>query len=299
MLVEETTQADSEPLGGDPGEHNAESSVPHVRIESGVLLKLPRFSELWVFKDLLLLLIWRDISARYRQSIFGLGWVVIRPIITVVIFTIIFGRVAKISPGADVPYALFCFSAILPWGYFSSSLGGGGRALTSNQNLVTKVYFPRILLPSIALVTSLVDFLVQFILLAILFAVFRVPLGPQALLCPAFLLLAMLFAFGGSLFLSALNVKFRDVGHSMPFLIQSLMWLSPVVYPSTNVPSEYRFFYGLNPMATVIDGFRWSLLGMDTMHWPSAVVCSVLVVFGCVLGMIYFQRVQHQFADVI
>ena len=246
---------------------------------------------------------WRDISARYRQSIVGLGWAIIKPVMTMLIFTFVFGTVAKLDSG-DAPYALFCFAAILPWGYFSGALSGSTNSLVTGRGLLTKVYFPRVILPLTAVVTGMVDLLIQFVLLAGLMVYYQVVPTAAILMLPLFLLLAVITAFTGGLWLTVLNVKYRDVGHAVPFMVQSWMWLSPVVYQSQEIRNSETLghlwsLYALNPLVSVIDGFRWSIFGAEMPDWNMMMISTALVFVLLFLGLIYFRKMESTFADVI
>ena len=255
-------------------------------------------AELWRYRDLLVLLVWRDVSARYRQSVLGVGWAIVRPVLSMLIFTVIFGRMAGL-PSDGVPYPLFCYAALLPWLFFAECLGRSSQSVVGGGALLTKAYFPRLLLPLSSVVLALADLAVQLVLLLGLMAWYRV--GPTAglLLAPAFLLLGMAAALAVGLWLTALNVKYRDVGHVVPFLLQAWMWLSPVVYPSSLVPEGWRVLYGLNPMAGVIEGFRWAVLGKAAPDWAMLAASAAVVGVLLVSGLFYFRKTEKTFADII
>ena len=267
--------------------------------------------EVWRYRDLFLTMVWRDISARYRQSLVGIGWVVVKPIVSMVIFAFIFGRVAGIKSDGT-PYPLFAFTALLPWMYFSGALSSATMSVVSTGSLLKKVYFPRLLLPLIGITVSLIELLIQLVILAVLIAgyhlaapigadgaVWRFDLSPRLLMAPALVLICMATALAVGLWLTALNVKYRDIGQAVPFLTQAWMWLSPIVYPSSLVPEHLRMVYGLNPMVGVIEGFRWSLLGSPAPDWTMVIVSGVVVVALLVSGLFFFQRTEASFADVI
>lgn len=256
------------------------------------------WSELWEYRELLYTLVEREIKIRYKQTAIGVSWVLLQPLITILIFTVIFGRMAKM-PSDGVWYPVFALTALLPWTYFAQAVTRSGSSLVSSANLVTKIYFPRILLPLSQIVAPVVDFALSLTLLFGLLLYAGIPLTWKVITLPVFLLIAMLTAMGVGLFVSAANVKYRDVGHAVPFVIQIWMFLSPIVYPVSLVPERWRWLYGLNPMAGVIEGFRWALLG-QTAPDP-AVMAGSAVVFALVLvaGMVYFRRMEREFADVI
>jgi lipopolysaccharide transport system permease protein len=254
--------------------------------------------ELWRYRDLLAILAGRDIKLRYRQTALGVVWVVLQPLIAAIIFAVIFGRFAKM-PSDGIPYVPFIFCGLLPWNLFAGTLQRAGNSLVGDSRLISKVYFPRLLIPIASTIAVLVDFAVTLVVLVVLMAVYRVVPTWRIVGLPAFLLLAVLAATGTSLWLSALNVKYRDFLYALPFLIQIWMYASPVVYPASLVPARLRAFYGLNPAAGFIEGFRWALLGRSglTVEMLTAtVVISVCVFVG---GAFFFRRVERQFADVI
>lgn len=275
-----------------------EGELPITLIEAGQRPFWLDVKEIWRYRDLFWLLARRNIVTRYRQSVVGIGWAVITPLLSTLIFTVIFGRVAGISSDG-APYPLFVFTALLPWTYFSGALSAATGSVVGNGALVQKVYFPRMLLPFVGVVTGLVELVIQFVTLFLLMAWFGYALGPNAVFILAFLLLAIVTALSVGLWLTALNVKYRDVGQAIPFVLQAWMWLSPIVYPSQQISDRLRPLYGLNPMVGVIEGFRWSLLGSVTPDWSmmavsAAVVCSLLVG-----GVYYFRKTEVTFADVI
>lgn len=256
------------------------------------------WSELWEYRELLYTLVEREIKIRYKQTAIGASWVLLQPLITMLIFTAIFGRMAKM-PSDGVWYPAFTLTALLPWTYFSQAITRSGQSLVSSANLVTKVYFPRMLLPLSMIISPLIDFVLSLLLLFGLLAYAGIPVTWKVFTLPLFILVAMLTATGVGLILSTANVKYRDVGHAIPFLIQIWMFLSPIVYPVSLVPEQWRLLYGLNPMVGVIEGFRWALLGKEA---PDMVIMGAgIVVFIGVLigGVVYFKKMERDFADVI
>jgi len=254
--------------------------------------------ELWAYRELLYFLVWRDIKVRYKQTALGVAWAVIQPLATMVVFSIFFGRLAGI-PSDGVPYPIFAYCALVPWQLFSYALTESSNSLVANQNLITKVYFPRLLIPMSAVLAGLLDFLIAFVLLFGLMAYYRLPFPPSLWAIPVFLLLAAAIALGVGLWLSALNVQYRDVRYTIPFLTQFWLFTTPIAYPSSLVPEAWRALYGLNPMAGVVEGFRWALLGTGSA--PGAMFgVSACVTLGLLLsGAFYFRRVECTFADVV
>lgn len=255
-----------------------------------------RLKELWSYRELLYFFVWRDVKIRYKQTAIGVLWVVLQPLLTMLVFTLFFGKLAKL-PSQGLPYPVFYFAAVVPWMYFSTALLTATNVVVEHQRVITKVFFPRLILPFSAVLSGLVDFTIGFIVLIIFTFAYGIHPGPTAFLLPLFLLLAILTALGVGLWLSALNALYRDVRYLMAFLVQFWMLASPVAYPSSMVPAKYRWLYGLNPMAGVIDGFRWSLTGHGQP--PSAVLLAssimvCLVLFG---GLLFFNRMEVSIAD--
>ena len=255
-------------------------------------------AEVWRYRDLLHQLVWRDISARYRQSIVGYGWAILKPVLSMVIFTFVFSRVAGLSTGA-VPYALFAFTGLLPWMYFAAAVTTSTNSVVTGGALLKKVYFPRLILPLASVITGLVDLVIQLIVLVILMFWYQVTPGPQVVLAPVFILIATLTSLAIGLWLTAINVKYRDVGQAIPFLVQTGMWLSPVVYPSSKVPEAYRPIFALNPLVGVIEGFRWSLLNTEPPDWTVMTISLTAVLVLFTSGLFYFRRTETTFADII
>jgi lipopolysaccharide transport system permease protein len=254
--------------------------------------------EVWRYRDLLMLLVWRDISANYRQSVIGYGWALFKPVFSMVVFTLVFGKVAKL-PSDGVPYPLFCYAALLPWMYFAGCLTGASNSVVQSSHLLTKVYFPRLILPLTSLASGLADLAVQLVLLVGLMVWYRIVPGWPVLLIPGFVLLCLLSALSVGLWLTAINVKYRDVGHLVPFLVQMWMWLTPIAYPSSLVPEAWRPVYGLNPMTGVVEGVRWALFETAAPDWRMMAVSFAVVAGLFVSGLYYFRRTEQTFADVI
>jgi lipopolysaccharide transport system permease protein len=238
------------------------------------------------------------VKVRYKQTIIGMAWVVLQPVLTMIVFTLVFGRFAKI-PSDGMPYPVFIFAALLPWNLFASSLGRGGDSVVQHANLISKVYFPRLVLPIAGVISPAIDFGVAFVVLIAMMAGYGIAPGAGVLALPLFVLLAMLTALAVSLWTSALNVRYRDVGHAIPFLIQLWMFASPVAYPVSIVPERWRLLYSLNPMAGVIEGFRWALLGNENFDAQVAAVSAFAVVILLVPAAIYFRKTERTFADII
>jgi lipopolysaccharide transport system permease protein len=253
---------------------------------------------LWEYRELLYFLVWRDIKVRYKQTALGAAWAVLQPVMTMLVFSIFFGRLAKV-PSDGVPYPVFAYVALLPWQLFAFALTESSNSLVASQNLITKVYFPRLVIPISSVLAGLVDFGISFVVLLGMMLYYGIVPAPAVALLPLFLLLAVVTALSVGLWLSALNVKYRDVRYTIPFLTQFWMFATPVAYPSSLVPARWRPLYGLNPMAGVVEGFRWALLGKShapgPLLWVS--IAAVLVLF--VLGLRYFRKTESTFADVV
>lgn len=256
------------------------------------------FEELCEYRDLLYFLVWRDIKVRYKQTLLGVAWVILQPFISMVIFSVIFGTFARL-PSEGIPYPLFTFTALLPWQLFAYALSQSSESLVANERLITKVYFPRILIPITPVFSGLLDFMIAFMVLLGLMLFYGVFPGMKLFALPVFILMAAVTALGAGLWLTALNVQFRDVRYTIPFLTQIWFYLTPVAYSATLIPEKLRFLYGLNPMTGVVEMFRWALLGKQP---PSMVMLLISGVVSLVLlfsGLRYFQRMEHEFADVI
>ncbi len=252
--------------------------------------------EVWRYRELIYFLTWRDIKVRYKQTFLGAAWAIIQPFFTMVVFTLFFGRLAKV-PSDNVPYPIFSYAALLPWQLFSKALSQAGRSLVASRNMITKVYFPRLIIPLATLFGGLVDFFIAFLVLLGMMAYYHVPLLPRIWTLIPFLLLALITALGVGLWLSALNVLYRDVGYTLPFLTQFWMFITPIAYSSTLVPPKWRLVYALNPMAGVVDGFRWALLDTPTGPGPSLWVSVAAALVVLISGLYFFRRMERQFAD--
>jgi lipopolysaccharide transport system permease protein len=255
--------------------------------------------DLWNYRELVFFMIWRDIKVRYKQTLLGAAWAIIQPLMTMLIFNFLFNNVAKV-PTDGIPYPIFSFTALLPWGLFTTALSQASRSLTSNHNMITKIYFPRLVLPVASVLAGLVDFAIAFVILIGLMIYYKVtPAWGVLWALPLFLLLAVITALGVALWLSAVNVKYRDVNYALPFITQFWLFLTPVAYSAKIISDRWQLVYSLNPMAGVVNGFRWALLGAGSgpnlALWVSVGI-SVLVLFS---GLIYFRNMERTFADTI
>ncbi|MDP4150484.1 MAG: ABC transporter permease [Bacteroidota bacterium] len=255
------------------------------------------WKDLLRYRELFYILSWRDIKVRYKQTVVGAAWSVIRPVLTTLILTVVFVLAGAQYKGR-APYALMVFAGMLPWQFFSNALSDGGNALVGNANLISKVYFPRIIIPASSVITSLIDFAISFVLLAVMMIIFRFVPDIKIFLLPIFILLVILLALGTSLYIASLNVKFRDFKFIVPFIVQFGLYLSPVGISSSRIPEKWRLLYSLNPMVGIIDGFRWCLLG-DAMYWPGFMASLAGVAFFLWLGIWYFRKTEKSFADNI
>jgi lipopolysaccharide transport system permease protein len=257
------------------------------------------WKDLWRYRELLYFLAWRDILVRYKQTTIGIAWALIRPFLTMIVFTIVFGKLAKLDTGG-VPYPILVFSAMLPWQFFSNAMSDCSNSLISNANLLSKVYFPRLIVPVSSVIVSFVDFMISGMILLGLMAWYNFVPSWRILMLPFFILIAFIAAMGVGLWLAALNVKYRDFRYIVPFIVQFGLYISPVGFSSSIVPEEWQLLYSLNPMVGVIDGFRWAILGGDTAINPVGFLLStslVLILFAS--GVQYFRKVERTFADVI
>jgi lipopolysaccharide transport system permease protein len=255
--------------------------------------------DLWRYRELIYFLTWRDIKVRYKQTALGASWAILKPFMMMVVFSIFFGGLAEV-PSDGVPYPVFSYTGLLPWELFAGALSIASRSLVTNRHMITKVYFPRIILPISSILGGLVDFMIAFVILIVMMIVYGITPTANIWTLPLFLLLALVTALGTSLWLSAMNVLYRDIGYILPFLTQFWLFISPVAYSSTMIPSSYQFLYALNPMAGVVDGFRWALLGIqDSAPGPNLILSSIVSVVVLISGTIYFRRTERQFADMV
>lgn len=256
--------------------------------------------DLWHYRELFFILAWRDISVRYKQTVIGVAWALIRPFLTMIVFTVIFGRIAQLPSEGDAPYALLVFAAMLPWTLFSTALSEASNSLIGNANLISKVYFPRLIIPTASVVTAFVDFLISFTLLVVLMIYYQFAPNWHILLLPVFMLLALLASLGPGLWMTALNVKYRDFRYIIPFVVQFGLYVSPVGFSSNVVPEKWRLLYSLNPMVGVIDGFRWCILGgqspLNLQTFATSMGVTALFLW---FGIRQFRKMERSFADLI
>jgi lipopolysaccharide transport system permease protein len=254
--------------------------------------------ELWKYRELLYFLTWRDIKVRYKQTVLGAAWAVIQPFLTMVVFTLFFGWLAKV-PSDGIPYPIFAFTALVPWTFFANGLSQSSNSLVGSSNLITKVYFPRLTIPISAVLSGVIDFFIAFVVLITMMAYYGVSPTINILWLPLLLLLALITSLGSGLWLSALNVKYRDVRYVMPFVVQLWMFSTPIAYPSSLLTEPWRTLFALNPMVGVIEGFRWALLGTGPLPGSTIVVSFFAAVLLLVPGAFYFRRMEKTFADIV
>jgi len=258
------------------------------------------WSDLWRYRELFIVLAWRDISVRYKQTIIGVLWAIIRPVLAMGVFTLVFSRIAKLPSDGSAPYALMVFAAMLPWSLFSNALSESSGSLINNASLIGKIYFPRLIIPTAALLTAFVDFLISFIILIGMMAYYQFAPGWRMLLLPAFTVLALMASLGPGLWITALNVKYRDFRYIIPFVVQFGLYVSPVGFSSNNVPEHWRLIFSLNPMVGVIDGFRWCILGGNSpLYVPGFLLGIAIIAFFLYLGLSRFRKMEKKFADLI
>jgi lipopolysaccharide transport system permease protein len=273
--------------------------IPELVIEAG-RTEAQYFRDLWRYRELFYFLAWRDILVRYKQTVVGVAWALIRPFLTMVVFTVVFGRLANLPSEGDAPYPILVFAAMLPWQFFANALSECSNSLITNANLISKVYFPRLVVPTSAVIVSFVDFLISGIILLGLMAWYNAVPSWRILTLPLFTAIAFAAAMGAGLWLAALNVQYRDFRYVVPFLVQFGLYISPVGFSSSIVPDRWRMLYSLNPMVGVIDGFRWAIIGGDVqLFWPGFLLSLLLVFVLLFTGILYFRRMERTFADVI
>ena len=254
--------------------------------------------ELWMYRELIYFLTWRDLKVRYKQTALGAGWAILQPVLSMIVFSIFFGGLLNVDSG-DVPYPIFSYAAILPWGVFAKGLNDTGRSLVSNRAMLTKIYFPRMVIPLASVFSSLADFLIAFVVMLGLMFYYQIAPTSNIWTLPLFLLLAVITALGVGLWLSAMNVLYRDIGYMIPYITQLWFYLTPIVYSASEVPEEWQFFYALNPMVGVVEGFRWALLGTSDAPSPMIGVSAVIALIVFISGMYYFRRMERTFADMV
>ena len=258
------------------------------------------WNDLWRFRELFIFLAWRDILVRYKQTVIGLSWSLIRPFLTMVVMTIVFGKLAKMPTDGNVPYPILVYAAMLPWQFFSTSFSEASNSLITNSNMLTKIYFPRLIIPASTVIVNFVDFLISFIILVGLMIWYHFVPSWTILYLPLFLGLAFLSSIGAGLYIAALNVKYRDFRYIVPFVVQFGMYISPVGFSSNNIPEKWRLLYSVNPMVGVIDGFRWCITGGESQIYLPGMFLSVgLIVLLLIFGIWYFRKMEKSFADII
>jgi lipopolysaccharide transport system permease protein len=275
-----------------------EESVQVIRIEPSKGWVALQLKELWAYRELLYFLVWRDVKVRYKQTALGAAWAIIQPVFTMIVFSLFFGRLAKI-PSDGIPYPIFAYAALVPWTFFSHGLSQASNSLVGSSNLLKKVYFPRLSVPIASVLSGLIDFLIAFIVLLGMLLYYGIHPTLNVIWLPFLLLLTVITSLGVSLWLSALNVHFRDVRHVLPFLTQFWLFATPIAYPSSLLSEQWRTLYSINPMVGVVEGFRWALLGVETAPGPMLIVSSLVALALLVGGVFYFRRLEKTFADVL
>lgn len=279
-------------------------NLTHLMRETRIIIEPGRternyWRDLWRYRELFYILSWRDIKVRYKQTVIGAAWGIVRPLLTMIVFTVVFSRIARLPSEGAAPYAILVYAAMLPWQFFANALSEASNSLIGNANLITKVYFPRLIIPASSVITSFVDFAISFALLFVLMAYYRYAPSWNIMLLPGFILLAFFTAFGIGLYLTALNVKYRDFRYIIPFIVQFGLYVSPVGFSSSVVPDPWRWLYNLNPMVGVIDGFRWCILGETALNSSSILTAVCISILFTWIGIRYFRRMEKGFADVI
>jgi lipopolysaccharide transport system permease protein len=269
--------------------------LTHIEAQKRVRLRL---DELWRYRELLYFFVWKDIKIRYKQTIMGSSWAILQPLFTMVVFSLFFGRLAQV-PSDGVPYPIFSFSGLVPWTFFANGVLLASNTLVINANMVKKIYFPRLALPTASVLSGIVDFSLAFIVLLAMMLFFRIYPTQNVIWLPLLLILALITALGAGYWFSAMNSQFRDIRYIVPFLIQAWMFITPIAYPSSLLAEPWRTLYGLNPMAGVVEGFRWALLGTDTAPGPMVFVSSLVAIILLISGVYYFRKMERIFADVL
>jgi len=278
---------------------SARGEVPVIRIQPSKGWVSLRLGELWQYRELLYFLVWRDIKVRYKQTVLGAAWAIIQPFFTMVVFSVFFGGLAKI-PSDDIPYPIFSYAALVPWTFFANGLTQASTGIVTHANLIRKVYFPRLAIPIARVLAGVVDFGLAFIVLLGMMLAYGIVPTINVLWLPLLLLLALVTSLGTALWLAAMNVQFRDVGYTVPFITQFWMFATPIAYPSSLIGNPVlRTLYGTNPMVGVVEGFRWALLGTETMPGPTIIVSSLVALTLLISGAFYFRRMEKTFADVV
>jgi lipopolysaccharide transport system permease protein len=274
------------------------SELPRTRREASTGWAWPKLQELWEFRELLYFFAWRDIKVRYKQTVMGVLWAIIQPFLTMVIFSLFFGRLANI-PSDGLPYPVFSYAALVPWTFFANALNQASNSLVVNASMIKKIYFPRLALPIATVLAGVIDFVLSFVVLLGMMLYYGLVPTLNVLWLPLFLLLALVTSLGVSLWLSVLNVQFRDVRYTIPFLTQAWLFVTPIAYPSSMLSEFWRTVYGLNPMAGVVEGFRWALLGTGTPPGKMIIVSALVALTLFISGAFYFRRMEQSFADIL
>ena len=282
----------------------AETAIKSRSTQEVIILRPSRgwaslnLKDLRVFRELIYFLTWRDIKVRYKQTVLGAAWAILQPLLNMLVLTVIFGNLAKMSTGG-IPRPIFTFAALLPWGLFSKALTDAGRSMLTNRSMITKIYFPRLIIPLSSVLGGIVDFLIQLVILLLMMVYYKVMPTAAVWTLPLFLLLAIVTALGFGLWLSALNVLYRDVNYILPFLTQIWLLVTPVAYSASEIPQRWQMIYALNPMVGVVEGFRWALLGTQAIPWNVLTISTVISLILLVSGAFYFRRMERTFADMI
>jgi len=294
-----TIQDQTNFLAGDSTSTPEAMPLPHLRIQASKGWVPLQLRELWDYRELLYFLTWRDVKVRYKQTVLGASWAILQPFLTMIVFSLFFGGLAKI-PSDGVPYPIFSYAALVPWTFFSTGLLNSSNSLVGSSNLITKVYFPRLTIPIGTILSGGVDFLIAFAVLLVMMIFFGIPITARVIVLPFFVALAFVTALGVGLWLSAMNVQFRDVRYVVPFLTQFWMFATPIAYPSSLIKNEFlRALYALNPMTGVVEGFRWALLGTNNAPGLLVLISSAIAVLLLIGGLFYFRRMEKTFADVV
>jgi lipopolysaccharide transport system permease protein len=293
---ERIEQLNSKNVAGDnpPGIENR----VHVHIEPSKGWVSLRLGELWNYRELFYFFIWRDIKIRYKQTVLGASWAVIQPLFTMVIFSLFFGRLANV-PSDGIPYPIFSYAGLVPWTFFANGLLQSSNSLVNNSNMLKKIYFPRLILPISSVFAGIVDFVLAFLVLLLMMAFYRIYPTGNIIWLPLFLLLALVTSLGVGFWFSAMNAQFRDIRYIVPFVVQAWLFITPIAYPSSLLSEPWKTLYGLNPMAGVVEGFRWALLGTDTEPGSMTAVSAIVAVVLLISGAYYFRRMEKSFADVM
>lgn len=277
----------------------AAMKAPTIVIEAG-RSERHYWKDIWRYRELFYFLAWRDILVRYKQTVIGIAWALIRPLLTMIVFTVIFSKIAKLPADAGAPYPIMVFAAMLPWQFFATAFAESGNSLISNASMISKVYFPRLVVPTSAVIVSFVDFLISFSILVLLMIGYQFMPDARILLLPVFMAIAFAASLGAGLLIASLNVRYRDFRYIIPFVVQMGLYISPVGFSSSIVPEQWRLLYSLNPMVGVIDGFRWAIIGGDyQIYWPGFALSLLVVAALLAGGVYYFRKTEKTFADVI